>query len=118
MKVSDKVATQIPGTELTEGASRSKKAKDKTEVGKTSVSGSHHIGAGDETSSAKVKLSERAQEMKKIKEAVHNTPDVDEAKVAKFKSMLAKGEYKVDAEKVADKMVEEHAYNKFFNGDD
>jgi negative regulator of flagellin synthesis FlgM len=52
--------------------------------------------------------------MKKIRAAVDATPDVDEAKVAKYKSMLAKGEYKVDSKAVADKMVDEHAYNDFF----
>ena len=67
----------------------------------------------DELNSAKVNLSDRAQDMKKIRAAVDSAPDVDEAKIAKFKSLLAKGDYKVDAKAVADKMVDEHAYNDF-----
>jgi negative regulator of flagellin synthesis FlgM len=65
--------------------------------------------------SAKVQLSERAQDMKKIREAVDKTPDVDEEKVARFRALIAKGEYQPDAGKVADKLVEEHAYNAFFD---
>ena len=68
----------------------------------------------DELASAKVKLSERAGDMKKIKDTIDSTPDVEEAKVQKYKSMLAKGEYKVDSKAVADKMVDEHLKNDFF----
>jgi negative regulator of flagellin synthesis FlgM len=68
--------------------------------------------------SAKVRLSDRAQDIKKIKEQVNSLPDVDESKVAKYKSMLAKGEYKIQPDKVAEKMVNEHAYNAFFDTDD
>lgn len=68
----------------------------------------------NELGSAKVNLSERAQDMKKIRERIATTPDVDEAKVAKYKSMLAKGDYKVDSKAVADRMVDEHLKNDFF----
>ncbi len=69
--------------------------------------------SADEFSSAKVNLSERAQDMKKVRAAMDSTPDVDEAKVAKFKSLINSGNYKVDSGAVADKMVNEHAYNDF-----
>ncbi|WP_413586284.1 flagellar biosynthesis anti-sigma factor FlgM [Bdellovibrio sp. HCB274] len=58
--------------------------------------------------STKVELSPRAQEAKRIKELAMNTPDVDEAKVAKFREMIDKGTYKVDAKSIADRMVDEH----------
>lgn len=57
---------------------------------------------------SKVDLSSRAQDMKKIKAAAMAAPDVDEAKVAKFQKMIDEGTYKVDAEALADKMVDEH----------
>lgn len=57
---------------------------------------------------SKVDLSSRAQDMKKIKETAMAAPDVDEAKVAKFQKMIDEGTYKVDAEALADKMVDEH----------
>ncbi|MGE5086660.1 MAG: flagellar biosynthesis anti-sigma factor FlgM [Bacillota bacterium] len=58
--------------------------------------------------STKVELSPKAQEAKRIKELAMAAPDVDEAKVAKFRDMIDKGTYKVDAKSIADKMVDEH----------
>lgn len=49
-------------------------------------------------------LNMRAQEMKKAHEIVSATPDVDEAKVEKYKDMLAKG-YKPNPAKIADGMA-------------
>lgn len=56
---------------------------------------------------AKVELSPRVQDIKRIKEMAKNAPDVDAEKVAKFKQMIAEGKYKVDAKAVAEKMVDE-----------
>jgi len=56
----------------------------------------------------KVELSPRAQEMKRIKDIATAGPDVDEAKVAKFQKLIDEGKYEVDAEGLADKMVDEH----------
>lgn len=108
MKVSDKSVsqTQTGGTQQT-------KATKKAATPSSLFSATPSKAEGPESSgnaSAKVQLSERVQDMKKIKEQVNKTPDVDEAKVAKFKSMIAKGEYKVDAKAIADKMVDEYAY--------
>ena len=58
--------------------------------------------------SAKVQLSSRAQDIKKSREIAMNTPDVDEAKVAKFQKLIDNGNYKVDAKAVADRLVDEH----------
>lgn len=58
--------------------------------------------------SAKVDVSSRAQEAKKIKELAMAAPDVDEAKVAKFRQLIDDGKYKIDAQAIADKMVDEH----------
>lgn len=58
--------------------------------------------------SSKVELSPKAQEAKKIKELAMAAPDVDEAKVAKFRKMIDEGTYKTDAKAIADRMVDEH----------
>lgn len=58
--------------------------------------------------SPKVELSPRAQEAKRIKELAMSAPDVDEAKVAKFRKLIDEGKYKVDAKDIADRMVDEH----------
>jgi flagellar biosynthesis anti-sigma factor FlgM len=116
MKVTDR--QKLEHMESANGAGKSQSVKHKSKVsGKTSEVGeSDRVSHSDQMSSAKVKLSDRAQEMKKIRAAVDSTPDTDEAKIAKFKNMIAKGEYKVDPKAVADKMVDEHAYNDFFSG--
>ncbi len=58
--------------------------------------------------STRVELSPRAQEAKRIKELAMSAPDVDEAKVAKFRQMIDEGKYNIDAKAIADKMVDEH----------
>jgi negative regulator of flagellin synthesis FlgM len=56
---------------------------------------------------SKVAVSNRAQEAKKIKEMALAAPDVDQAKVEKFRKLIEDGKYKVDAKAVADKMVDD-----------
>lgn len=57
---------------------------------------------------AKVQLSDRAQEMNRIKELAKAAPDIDEAKVARLQKQIDEGTYKVDAKSIADKMVDDH----------
>ena len=59
----------------------------------------------------KVDLSERAQDVRKVKEMALATPDVDQAKVEKFRKLIDEGKYKVDAKAVAERMVDEHMFN-------
>ena len=56
---------------------------------------------------SKVDVSPRAQEAKKIKEMALAAPDVDQAKVEKFRKLIEDGKYKVDANAIADKMVDD-----------
>jgi negative regulator of flagellin synthesis FlgM len=63
---------------------------------------------GKNDSSAKVDVSPKAQEAKRIKELAMAAPDVDEAKVAKFRALIDEGKYQVDAKAVADRLVDEH----------
>lgn len=56
---------------------------------------------------SKVAVSPRAMEAKKIKEMAMAAPDVDQAKVEKFRKLIEDGKYKVDAKAVADKMVDD-----------
>ena len=57
--------------------------------------------------SAKVAVSPRAQEAKKIKDLALAAPDMDQAKVDKFRKLIEDGKYKVDAKAVADRMVDD-----------
>ena len=67
-----------------------------------------NIADNIESSSAKIQLSDRAQEAKKIKELALAAPDVDMAKVEKFRKLIDEGKYIVDSKAVADRMVDEH----------
>ena len=80
-----------------------------SEVGKNSnvQKNKEAVTQSAKDASAKVELSPRAQEMKKIKELAVSAPDVDEAKVKKFQELIDKGLYKVDAKSVADRMVDD-----------
>ena len=55
----------------------------------------------------KVNLSTTAKDVQSLKNAVSSLPDVREDKVQSLREQIEKGAYKVDAEKVAEKMVGE-----------
>jgi negative regulator of flagellin synthesis FlgM len=56
---------------------------------------------------ANVQISPRARELNLARQVVDATPDVREDKVAKFKSMIERGEYRPDAGKIADGILAE-----------
>lgn len=89
------------------------KATEKTDLaGKAKGVGAAGVDAksskAESSDATKVSLSSRAQELKKVKDMVGSIDEVDEAKVAKFQQLIDAGKYKVDADKIADKMVDEH----------
>jgi negative regulator of flagellin synthesis FlgM len=59
-------------------------------------------------SSSRVELSSRAQDIKKAKELATPSNDIDEAKVARLQALIDAGKYKVNAEAVADRLLDEH----------
>jgi negative regulator of flagellin synthesis FlgM len=63
--------------------------------------------------SDKVALSGRGKDAAKAKGIANATPDVDEAKVARLKAAIQSGSYKVDADKVADSLVDEHLLSAY-----
>ncbi len=50
-------------------------------------------------------LSDRAKDIKQAKDIALATPDVDMDKVEKFRKLIDDGKYKVDAQAVADRMI-------------
>lgn len=58
-------------------------------------------------SSAKVNVSQKAQAFSKAK-AIASDQSVDEAKVARLQKLIDDGNYSVDAEAIADRLVGEH----------
>lgn len=59
-------------------------------------------------SSARVDLSPRATELRKAKELATPSESIDEAKVARLQKLIDEGKYKVDAEAIADRLLDEH----------
>jgi negative regulator of flagellin synthesis FlgM len=110
MKITHNKVGQNVNTTDAKAAEKSAEASITGAVKKNSKSAeaAEASAAGASSQATKVELSSRVQDIKKIREAAQNAPDVDAAKVEKFKNLIAEGKYKVDAKAIADKMVDEH----------
>ncbi|MFE8069680.1 flagellar biosynthesis anti-sigma factor FlgM [Marinobacteraceae bacterium S3BR75-40.1] len=53
-----------------------------------------------------VNLSQRAKAVKQVEQQLREQPEVDDAKVESIRQSLADGSFKVDAEQLAQKMLE------------
>lgn len=99
-----KVNSQSTGQTVANlGATKNQKVDGK-DAGTDILGGTENVD-----SSAKVEFSERAQTFGKVKALA--TPDLDtvrEDKVAHFQKMIDEGRYKMDADAIADRMVDEH----------
>jgi negative regulator of flagellin synthesis FlgM len=71
------------------------------------------VAANNLVPEEKVNLSTTAKDVQKLSNAVSKLPDVREEKVQALKDQIEKGGYKVDAEKVAGKMVGESLLDIF-----
>jgi negative regulator of flagellin synthesis FlgM len=68
--------------------------------------------ANQEINATRVEVSSQAQDAKRIKELAMAAPDVDMEKVARFRSLIDSGQYNVDSQAVADRMVDDHMETK------
>jgi negative regulator of flagellin synthesis FlgM len=110
MKISNKPAgTQLPTTDATSNSQTTGKA---ARAGANGVDAILTKSTGKPTGAAnstRVDVSERGQQVKKAKDlASKDLNSVDEAKVARLQKMIDDGNYKVDAEALADRLVDEH----------
>lgn len=108
MRISNEAAR---GAEQSRESSKTGKTSDVTES-KSKRSGSKEKSAQIE-SSDKVQVSSRGKDVAKAKAIAMSTPDVDEEKVEKLRAQIQSGSYKVDSDKVADKMVDHHLETMF-----
>ncbi|MGE3600032.1 MAG: flagellar biosynthesis anti-sigma factor FlgM [Dehalococcoidia bacterium] len=83
----------------------------------TVVTGGHRSGgaertgdsakpAGGSSSSDSVTLTDNAMRLQRLAQAVADTPVADSSRISSVKDALAKGEYRVNAERVADKILQ------------
>jgi negative regulator of flagellin synthesis FlgM len=102
-----KVTSKLPNATQSAEAMKSSKLGDATAMeGKKAKSS---LSAAELGQSARVDVSARAQEVRKAKELATPSNGIDEAKVARLQKLIDKGEYKVDAEAIADRMIDEHS---------
>jgi negative regulator of flagellin synthesis FlgM len=101
MRVSDTNSSPIQSTETrhTGKAGSSKDGK------KPDQAGGPHAGGSE---SVKSDISTRGKEMARATAAAHSAPDVREDRIAELKKRISEGSYKVDANAVADRLVEDH----------
>jgi negative regulator of flagellin synthesis FlgM len=64
-------------------------------------------GGMSSTMTERVDLSSKAKDIQQIKQIIEETPDVRMDKIQELKQQIETGNYKVDAEKVAEKLVTE-----------
>ncbi len=62
---------------------------------------------------ANVQISPRAKEMSMARQVAEKAPDVDEAKIAKYKSLVANGSYKPNPGKIADGIAREALLDEY-----
>jgi negative regulator of flagellin synthesis FlgM len=107
MKISNpsaKGSTSISSSVGADEIAKSSRARDKASasIGKSET---EKAGMAD---SARVDMSTRAVEMNRAKEIASSGVGVDEAKVARLQKLIDGGNYKVDAEAIADRLLDEH----------
>ncbi len=102
MRVNNNNNTPVQNTETTATQSKAKAAEAK------SVREAKEARNGAAIEGAKAEISDRGREIASAKAAATSAPDVREEKVAELKRRIAAGQYKVSADAIADKMVDEH----------
>ncbi|NTW05063.1 MAG: flagellar biosynthesis anti-sigma factor FlgM [Peptococcaceae bacterium] len=70
--------------------------------------GSAAIDKGKDT----LELSVRAQEMKEIKLSMDNINEIRDEKISQIKKAIENGEYRIDARKIADGIIQERLLDR------
>lgn len=102
-----KVSNKVPNSIQTSDMAKSHKAdanKELSELGSKDKKASIHKGVGD---SARIDFSNRAKDIQKAKELATPSDSIDEAKVARLQKLIDSGQYRINAEAIADRLVDE-----------
>jgi len=88
-------------------SSRSQQTGDRSVTSKKneSTDSSSRSSAGSSPGSDKVSLTNTAERLKALEEQLAKQPEIDSDRVSDVQNAISKGKYKVDPERVADKMM-------------
>lgn len=75
-----------------------------TKTTEVSTAGTASVNEASTTESS-VALSSTGKLMHKLEEKISQLPDVDQEKVAHYQSLIASGEYQIDAQSIAQKII-------------
>lgn len=103
MRVNQTGSNSVQNADASSSAKKTGRAG-KAEGAQKTGGASQAAAAGDVNSD----ISSKGKEFAKAKAVAAETPDVREEKIAELKRRIAAGKYKVDADAVAGKMVDEH----------
>lgn len=103
MKVNPSGSNPVQGSEVS-GAKKTDKAEKSQKAKSTNASAEAAASSG----AVKADISARGKEFARAKEVAGAAPDVREEKIAELKRRIAAGKYGVDADAVADKLVDDH----------
>jgi flagellar biosynthesis anti-sigma factor FlgM len=103
MKVTNKPVT---GTQAKVETGKTGKT-DSAQGLKSGLKAGNSVSSRDLGDGSKVDVSERAQMMQKAKD-IASESSIDEGKVAHFQKLIDNGKYSVDADKIADRLVDQH----------
>jgi negative regulator of flagellin synthesis FlgM len=93
--------TQTETTKKSEQAAKTDRARQIEKMAKTQ--------SGSPAGAAKAEISDKAKDLAKAHAVATAAPDVREDRIAEIKRRLNAGEYKIDSDAIADKMISEHA---------
>lgn len=110
---SNPAPVQIQSPAATNAASEATRTEKSTKANSAAGAYAKAATAPNVKDAANVQISPRAKEMSMARKAAENAPDVDEAKIAKLKEKIAKGEYKPDAHKIADGIAKEALMDEY-----
>lgn len=108
MKINNNTPNHLGNVEKAKAENTQDILSNKAKVGTDSAAGSPRTSSG-----ASVEISDNARLMQKAMQAAKNAPESRADKVQQLKKAILNGSYKVDSQKVADKLVDEHLGTDF-----
>lgn len=104
MKVNPSVSqsiqnTQTDATKRSDQTAKTERARHIEQMAKTQ---------GSTLTSSKAEISDKAKDFAKAHAVASAAPDVREDRIAEIKRRLASGDYKVDSDAIAEKMISDH----------